>query len=129
MPQQELTALSSNRLSVCLNLFSAIVALLLPTSNSEASKIYSYINVGRLQGELGRLRIWVGNIGGLRQAHGSLEYRLRDAPLVYENIQKAIASLEENLKEGIRPHLVRLNVGTLIFCRSIVRSLWRKTAF
>ncbi|RPA74556.1 hypothetical protein BJ508DRAFT_34096 [Ascobolus immersus RN42] len=61
----------------------------------------SQFDVSALGDELGRLRVWIGNIGGERSGHGSLEYRLQDAMLIYENIHRAIGNMEDDLTEII----------------------------
>lgn len=91
-------ALTKERLSVCFTIFSEIIHLF--DTSPEASNEFLDLSVAQLQDQLGKLRVWVGNIGGMRQGHGSLEYRLRDAPLVYNNVHKAIDSLVMDLREG-----------------------------
>ncbi|KAF1971801.1 hypothetical protein BU23DRAFT_173105 [Bimuria novae-zelandiae CBS 107.79] len=50
-----------------------------------------------LQDEFGRLRVWAGNLGALQKGHSSLDYRLRDAPLLSNEVLKLLKELEENL--------------------------------
>ncbi|RPA74559.1 hypothetical protein BJ508DRAFT_332969 [Ascobolus immersus RN42] len=59
----------------------------------------SRLDISHLDDELGRLRVWIGNIGGERRGHGSLEYRLREAPLLYENVHKTLDDIEEDANE------------------------------
>ena len=53
-----------------------------------------------LEDEMGRFRVWCGNLGALQKGHSSLEYRLRDSPLLSSNTLKFLEELEENLKEA-----------------------------
>ncbi|CAO2649503.1 Nn.00g068880.m01.CDS01 [Neocucurbitaria sp. VM-36] len=53
-----------------------------------------------LEDEIGRFRVWCGNLGALLKGHGSLDYRLRDSPLLSSNALKFLGELEENLNEA-----------------------------
>ncbi|KAF2128477.1 hypothetical protein P153DRAFT_397547 [Dothidotthia symphoricarpi CBS 119687] len=53
-----------------------------------------------LNDEFGRLRVWSGNLGALQKGHSSLDYRLRDSPLLSDNALKFLKELEENLDEA-----------------------------
>jgi hypothetical protein len=53
-----------------------------------------------LQDEFGRFRVWSGNLGVLQKGHSSLDYRLRDAPLLSNEVSKLLKELEENLHAG-----------------------------
>jgi hypothetical protein len=53
-----------------------------------------------LRDEFGRLRVWSGNLGALQKGHSSLDYRLRDSPLLSSNVLKLLHELEQNLLEG-----------------------------
>lgn len=59
------------------------------------------LDLEALQDELGRLRVWCGNIGALQKGHSSLDYRLRDSPLLSSNVLKLLQELEENVNAGI----------------------------
>ncbi|KAJ4353861.1 uncharacterized protein N0V89_005591 [Didymosphaeria variabile] len=50
-----------------------------------------------LQDEFGRFRVWSGNLGVLQKGHSSLDYRLRDAPLLSDEVTKLLKELQENL--------------------------------
>lgn len=56
-----------------------------------------------LEDEFGRLRVWSGNLGALQKGHSSLDYRLRDSPLLSSNALKLLQELEQNLAEGMSP--------------------------
>ncbi|KAJ4367074.1 hypothetical protein N0V83_007604 [Neocucurbitaria cava] len=53
-----------------------------------------------LEDEIGRYRVWCGNLGALLKGHASLDYRLRDSPLLSSNALKFLGELEENLNEA-----------------------------
>jgi hypothetical protein len=64
-----------------------------------------------LQDEAGRLRVWSGNLGALQKGHSSLDYRLRDSPLLSSNVLKLLQELENNLSAGMYPQY--LGIGGL----------------
>lgn len=51
--------------------------------------------------EIGRFRVWSGNLGALQKGHSSLDYRLRDSPLLSSNALKFLSELESNLNEAL----------------------------
>jgi hypothetical protein len=53
-------------------------------------------------GELGRFRIWAGNIGALQtiKLQSSLDYRLREAPKIFRQIVQLLDDLSESLQDG-----------------------------
>jgi hypothetical protein len=68
--------------------------------NPEA-KFTNLINGEALEDEIGRFRVWSGNLGALQKGHSSLDYRLRDSPLLSSNALKLLKELEENISEAI----------------------------
>ncbi len=70
----------------------------------DASKIEKWgrsMDRAALEDEMGRFRVWCGNLGALQKGHSSLEYRLRDSPLLSSNTLKFLEELGENLNEAI----------------------------
>ncbi|KAF2474226.1 uncharacterized protein BDR25DRAFT_385695 [Lindgomyces ingoldianus] len=65
------------------------------------AKCTTLINPEALDDEFGRFRVWSGNLGALQKGHSSLDYRLRDSPLLSSNALKFLKELEENLTEAI----------------------------
>jgi hypothetical protein len=57
------------------------------------------ISAAALEDELGRFRVWAGNIGAIQRGHSSLEYRLREAPIVLESVLKLLEELCRSLDE------------------------------
>ncbi|KAF2676721.1 hypothetical protein K458DRAFT_351264 [Lentithecium fluviatile CBS 122367] len=68
---------------------------------SALSKTSHTLDHEALQDEFGRLRVWSGNIGALQKGHSSLDYRLRDSPLLSSNVLKLLQELEENLAAAV----------------------------
>lgn len=54
-----------------------------------------------LEDEFGRFRVWSGNLGALQKGHSSLDYRLRDSPLLSGNALKFLEELTNNLNEAL----------------------------
>lgn len=54
-----------------------------------------------LEDEFGRFRVWSGNLGALQKGHSSLDYRLRDSPLLSGNTLKFLEELTNNLNEAL----------------------------
>jgi hypothetical protein len=76
-----------------------------------------------LQDEFGRLRVWSGNLGALQKGHSSLDYRLRDSPLLSSNVLKLLHELKENLTAGMRPdESHELKADTKSACHHLWRS-------
>jgi hypothetical protein len=67
----------------------------------------SRISLADIEDETARFKIWGGAIGGLQspERRSSLDYRLRDASQMRENILRVLQSLNESLQEGIRSPL------------------------
>ncbi|USP75796.1 MACRO domain containing protein [Curvularia clavata] len=53
-----------------------------------------------LEDEIGRFRVWAGNLGALQKGHSSLDYRLRDSPVSSTNTLKLLQELETNVNEA-----------------------------
>jgi O-acetyl-ADP-ribose deacetylase (regulator of RNase III) len=64
------------------------------------SALKNQIDAEALGDELGRFRVWSGNLGALQKGHSSLDYRLRDSPLLSSNVLKLLAELRSNLIEA-----------------------------
>ncbi|KAF2750319.1 hypothetical protein M011DRAFT_465087 [Sporormia fimetaria CBS 119925] len=54
-----------------------------------------------LDDEIGRFRVWAGNLGALQKGHSSADYRLRDSPLLSGNLLKLLQELDENINESV----------------------------
>ena len=50
--------------------------------------------------ELGRLRIWAGNVGALQTGSSSLEFRLRDSSHIRDEVKNLLTDLERLLAEA-----------------------------
>lgn len=68
-----------------------------------ASTITGYdddVTSSAVDDELGRFRIWAKNIGALSVGRASLDYRLRDADYLNNNVKSLLEDLNESLCEG-----------------------------
>lgn len=52
-----------------------------------------------LDDEIGRFRVWAGNLGALQKGHSSLDYRLRGSPVLFSSALRLLSELENNLNE------------------------------
>lgn len=82
--------------SSCLEAFGAL------RSHRQAAKpdIAAQVSEADIEDEFGRFRLWAANIGALSRGHGSLDYRLRDAPLVLEGALKLLNELQQELHQS-----------------------------
>ena len=64
------------------------------TSNVEG------LSIGRWEDELGRLHMWAANIGAHRIGQSSLDYRLRDASHIRQQILKLLDIVRRRLKDA-----------------------------
>jgi hypothetical protein len=69
--------------------------------NDKDTTFTHLIDRENLEDEFGRLRVWSGNLGALQKGHSSLDYRLRDSPLLSSNALKLLKELEQNLSEAL----------------------------
>jgi hypothetical protein len=82
----------------CLTLFKKVYKLV-----SEPTCPYKNdISSADLRDELGRFKIWGGNIGAFqpRSTRSSLEHRLRDASQTRQHVLNLLQDLEESLDES-----------------------------
>ena len=63
------------------------------------SKSTEEVDSDALEDEIGRFRVWAGNLGALQKGHSSLDYRLRDSPNLLSSALKLLNELEHNLNE------------------------------
>ena len=54
----------------------------------------------RLLIEAGRFRVWAGNAGAHRNGRVSLDYRLREASHIHEELSKLLGELNMTLEKG-----------------------------
>jgi hypothetical protein len=53
-----------------------------------------------IEDELGRFRMWASNIGAIKIGKASLDYRLREAEYLSENVKSLLRDLKGVLNEG-----------------------------
>jgi hypothetical protein len=73
--------------------------------------------------ELGRFNIWSGNIGAHRSGQRSLEYRLKDASHLQDNVLLLLRNLRDNLQDGKHVCISHVLTGLVINIVSIKISL------
>lgn len=56
--------------------------------------------IAPLAEELGRFRTWANNIGALSNGRGSLNYRVRDAEYLRQNVKSLLEDLKASLQDG-----------------------------
>lgn len=63
----------------------------------------------QVEDDLGRLRVWVGNLGAHRKQTDrlSLDYRLREAPDLHQEVRNHINDISEAVQGGIQHHYIR----------------------
>ena len=85
--------------SSCLEAFGAL------RSHLQAAKpeLAAQVPDADIEDEFGRFRLWAANIGALSRGHSSLDYRLRDAPVVLEGALKLLNELQQELHQSRRP--------------------------
>ena len=77
----------------CEQFFSKLIEIV-EKSNDQAVAL-------QLLNEFGRFRVWAGNAGAHRTAgRVSLDYRLREASHIYEELTKLLGELKKNLEQG-----------------------------
>ena len=54
----------------------------------------------KVEDELARFKIWATNIGAANIGRASLDYRLRDAEYLQEDVMSLLEDLEENIHQG-----------------------------
>lgn len=83
--------------------FQSLSQILSATQNSDDPHydLARLVDISALEDEIGRFRVWSGNLGALQKGHSSLDYRLRDSPLLASNALKLLGELESNLNESI----------------------------
>jgi hypothetical protein len=65
-----------------------------------SADLHSLISVSQLEDEMGRLRLWAGNIGALQKGHSSLDYRLRDSKHAYDQVLNLLKELHQELEQS-----------------------------
>ena len=97
---------------------------------TDGGKHRDELSGAEVKDELGRFRIWAGNIGALKTGRASLDYRLRDVGYLHQNVASLLEGLRQSLSEGLhssylsRSDLIatflikeRIQYRLLMFCR------------
>lgn len=86
----------ASSVSDCLRSFEDFVFQIRHT-DAEASNL---IESSEVIDELGRFRVWAGNIGAHRKGLSSLDYRLRDASHIKSKVQSLLCNLDDAIQRG-----------------------------
>ena len=54
-----------------------------------------------VQDQIGRLRVWAGNMGAHRVGKMSLDYKLKEASHIRDTVLELLEELDESLTEGV----------------------------
>lgn len=72
-----------------------------------------------VENEGGRFRVWCGNLGALQQSFASLDYRLRESPVILSSVGGLLQQLRSNLAESKRVALLRYSEPSSCWHRCI----------
>lgn len=83
------------------------IATLLATAKDDDSHVKDLVNERDVEEIQERFGQWVGNLGALQASKSplSLEYRLRNSPMVKNVILKTLTDLYDSLQAGRNPSL------------------------
>lgn len=85
----------ASRYGVCIRSFERLCNLV--TLDDEFP---TQISLLALQDELGRFRVWAGNVGAHREGRISLDHRLREASQIHKQVTELLSDLGRALQEG-----------------------------
>lgn len=86
----------ASSVSDCIHSFENFVFQIRHT-DAQASNM---IEASEVIDELGRFRVWAGNIGAHRKGLSSLDYRLRDASHIKRKVQSLLSDLDDAIQRG-----------------------------
>lgn len=72
--------------------------------STNGDKFQNELSSTEIEDELGRFRMWASNIGALSAGKASLDYRLRDAEYLFQNVKSLLQDLKEGLSKGFIAH-------------------------
>ncbi|KAK2735766.1 Checkpoint kinase 2, partial [Myotisia sp. PD_48] len=81
----------------CLWNFNNLMALLEKCSSAHPDSM----SPKAIDNEIGRFKIWIGNLGALQKGHSSLDFRLRESTVMCSNILKLLDQLSNALSKCI----------------------------
>jgi hypothetical protein len=87
-----MAAVLSSRVNNCLKLFKNLI------TNDGLSRYHDEVPANLWQDELGRFRVWAANIGAHQVDQSSLDYRLRDASHIRDQISSLLVALQGTIK-------------------------------
>lgn len=88
----------ASHVSICLRSFDDFHSHV----RSPQSQDSGQVELSEVTDELGRFRIWAGNIGAHRKGRSSLDYRLRDASHIKKKVQTLLEDLNDVISRAIQ---------------------------
>ena len=82
----------ASQYDLCQNSFSKLIKNIETSNNPAVAQ--------RLSEGFGKFRVWAGNAGAHRTGRVSLDYRLREASHIYEELTMLLEELNKDLEEG-----------------------------
>jgi hypothetical protein len=92
------SSLIASQCRLCVSYFDQLSSLL---KAADGQSLFGISHIA-VCGELGRFKIWAGNIGALQTIkwQSSLDYRLREAPKMLRQVVQLLEDLSESLQDG-----------------------------
>lgn len=73
---------------------------LIDTLRRVTGELESELSTRTVEDELGRFRVWASNIGAMTSGRASMDYRMRNAGYLRENVKSLLEDLKQSLGEG-----------------------------
>jgi len=86
----------ANSTSLCMRSFSQLTAALATGEQDHRESMPP----GKIEAELGRFKIWSGNLGALQSGRSSLDFRLRESTVMQTNVMKLLTKLDLTLQKS-----------------------------
>lgn len=80
-----------------------------------------------LVNECQRFGLWAKNLGLYNLGHSSLDYRLRDAPVVYKHTKLLLVDLEKSIWKSVSASFLFLHDSPVSFYDAILR-YWQNSS-
>lgn len=89
--------------STCIRSFNLLCDFLEDSDNEFSGQI----SILGIQDELGRFRVWAGNVGAHRSGRVSLDHKLRESSQIHAKVSELLTDLDESLAESKSPNPIR----------------------
>ena len=102
----------ADRVQACFSLFRQVLIELEQSSVNVTQKI----RPSDVRDEIGRFRLWCGNIAAHRKGKSSLDYRLREASHISGQARELLRDLRVILEESMDRLQLLIRISPLIYC-------------